>query len=128
ELIRCVVANCGIRALDWSACEGISRTRLHLERHQGADRKRLRDRGDQPLDPFLVPNPTALEIRQLNLAVPTLTEKLLQADRVGLECRLFTQSGSPQMNLLTSGNWTRCPKTASFRTLRSASCSNAAEN
>ena len=100
ELIRRAVSDCRICALDRTTRKGIRCACLDLERHQGADWKRLRDRSDQPLDALLVPDPAALKVRQLDLAVPALTQELFEVNRVCLECSLLTQIHAPQKNLL----------------------------
>jgi hypothetical protein len=56
-----------------------------IERHRRANRKGLGDRRNQPIDTFIVPYPTALEVRQLGLAIPAMAEKLFKAYRVGFE-------------------------------------------
>ena len=103
ELVGCAISNCRIRSLDRPTRERIGRVLLDLERHQCADGKGLRDRRDQPFDALLVPDPAALEVGQLDLAVSALAQELFEADRVGLECRLLTQSHTPRMFLLAFG-------------------------
>ena len=44
-----------------------------ITRHQGAYRKGSRDRSDQAFDALLIPNPTALKIRQLQMGRSTDT-------------------------------------------------------
>src|SRR5271166_3437713 len=54
------------RAFDGSRLE-IDRTAC-LQRHQGADREGGRYRGDEALNPILIPHPASLKIGKLNLA------------------------------------------------------------
>ena len=56
-----------------------------VERHQGAYGKGSGDRSDQAFDALLIPNPTALKIRQLKSAAMAVLEKVVEVNRVCLK-------------------------------------------
>lgn len=69
QLLR-VRAGRKVDAFDWSHLE--PRLPARLEKHHGADRKRPRDADQQRLNVLVVPDPPALEVRQLELALHDL--------------------------------------------------------
>jgi hypothetical protein len=58
-----------------------------VERHERANRKGSGDRRDQALYTVLIPNPTALKIRELNDAAVAFVEELIEVDRIRLKRR-----------------------------------------
>lgn len=50
------------------------------------------DRCDQALDPILIPHPTSLKIRKLQVALLTIDQKFVQRNRVRLERRAYHRS------------------------------------
>lgn len=58
-----------------------------VESHERTDRKALRDRREKIDDPLLIPNPSALKVRQLKPTVATGGHEALQGLRIGSERR-----------------------------------------
>lgn len=81
-------------ALDGAISEDNPRVDLRLERHQCAHRESPRHRGDEAHDAFFFPDPTALEVRQLQFAVFARFEQRLEQHRVGIEGRFRHFSAS----------------------------------